>query len=69
MEVARELIEESSTTEEAKTATGQAFGLSAMQTAAVVDSKFRRVCQADRDRIASELSDLCAEIADLEATQ
>jgi DNA gyrase subunit A len=62
-----ELVETSDTAEAAQRAVAAAFGLTREQSVAVIDIQFRRISRADRDRIASELAGLRAEIAGLES--
>lgn len=61
-----EVLESSESAEAAQDALARTFGLAHDQVWAVLDTQFRRVSRADRDRIADELASLRAEIAELE---
>ena len=62
-----ELVESAGTADEAQVAVCDEFDLTWEQAAAVIDTQFRRLNKSDRDRMASELADLRAEITGLEA--
>ena len=60
-----EVVERSASADEAQEALAQSFGFTRVQAIAVMDTQFRRVTQADRERIATELDQLRREIEEL----
>ena len=64
-----EVVEASASAEAAQEALARSFGFSHVQVAAVMDTQFRRVTQADRERIAAELVELRREIDELDGNE
>jgi DNA gyrase subunit A len=62
------VIEDAANAEAAKSALAKAMDLTPEQAMAVMDTQFRRVSKADRDRIANELDELRREIDGWEGT-
>jgi DNA gyrase subunit A len=60
------VIAESPSADEARPALQERFGLDETQATALLDMQFRRVAGLDRQRLADELCELDAEIAQLE---
>lgn len=60
------VIAESPSADEARPTLQERFGLDETQATALLDMQFRRVAGLDRQRLADELGDLDAEIAQLE---
>ena len=61
-----EVVEASASDDEARDSLCRSLGLLPVQARAVLDTQFRRVTKADRERIAAELVELRREIQELE---